>query len=166
MEKLNNGKKNLSKVYYLNESNKKMLEGMKNVKYSKTKNYAMVFAEEDKKYIDEMYWYVELHNNLNYGTDMDRIYNYILGGSGIIDKSLEYKNIEPNYDEYEFIHDFEECPPVYINKEDSKNEGSDVLFIHRVLQPMKKDGTLEKLNGEFNKESSKHSFLYIVLEDK
>ena len=83
MEKLNNGRKNTSKVYYLNEENKKKLEGLDSVIYSKELNYALLLTDDDKDYIGELYDHYYMEECWIYGTNEDRIYNYILHETGV-----------------------------------------------------------------------------------
>ncbi len=75
MEKLNNGRKNTSKVYFLNPENKKKLKGLKNVLYSEEKPYAIVYTDEDLNYIDLLDEYQERNHNWYRGSNEDFLIN-------------------------------------------------------------------------------------------
>ena len=135
MEKLNNGKKNTSKVYYLNEENKKKLKNLDNVVYSKEKDYALVYTNEDLMYI-KMLFMAESDKRTR-----GRRFSY--------GKIFKYKMIHTDYNKYDLVFDFKVFSAgVYFNKKDSIEIGSDVMFVF----------------GEADKGTEKESVLIFSLE--
>lgn len=138
MKKLSNGRKNTSIVYYLNDENKKKLEGLDNVVYSKTKNYAIIYTKEDLEYNLMLFEQDYLHRLWSGGSNEDMLYNTILHETKIdyfLGNKLAYQLIDDiDYENCEYIDDFNipnYSPPFfcYINKGDSINQGSDILLV-------------------------------------
>lgn len=133
MKQIDNGRKNTSKIYYLNDKNTSRISKLENVAYSKDRKYALVYTQEDYDFMDRFWELYKKGEYYNKSSTEDMLYDLLLDETKI--EPYEHANLKLMSYEIDFSNeelvkiDGFIIPACVINKELSFEQGSDIIIV-------------------------------------
>ncbi|MCD4827474.1 MAG: hypothetical protein K8Q99_06845 [Acholeplasmataceae bacterium] len=137
MKQIDNGRKNTSKAYFMNETNKLKIKNEKHVVYSEDRKYALVYTQEDYDFM-ERYWQAYYKDEYYKRMSIeDEIYDIFLDETGIEEFSpgrtqFQFREKDLMNEEIISFGGTFIMPSCIIDKQKSLAEGSDIIISNGV----------------------------------